>query len=153
MSLLPITIALLARLLPTAGLYGAPLGKFALVYFGRLSGLNDTRGRESTYQADAQSTMRSWKSVLEHVVLPNEGAYNGTVDVYAHNWNCSHSPLVARAFGNRLKASSCHNESHGPYFNFKTWGGYTCEDVNVVAGRMSIQIQHKMGFPEVPQFW
>ena len=56
--------------------------------------------------------MRGWKSVMEHVILPNERSQNGTsVDVFAHHWNCSMAPFLRDTFRHRLKASACDDEA------------------------------------------
>jgi hypothetical protein len=145
------SIFLLLGLLPAGFGEEEGIGTFAVVYFGRFGGVS--RARESTFGVDARTTMRGWKSVMEHVILPNERSQNGTsVDVFAHHWNCSMAPFLRDTFRHRLKASACDDEAHGPYYEFKTWGGPTCEDVNAVSQAMGVPIKPKLGTPEVPQY-
>ena len=129
---------------------------YALVYFGRFAGSNNTRARNAGYRADMKQTLQAWKSVTRHVILPNERSYrigsgNSSIDVFVHHWNCSLRHYVSRAFGMRLRGTSCHDEEHGPY-QFESWGGLTCEDIEVAAVKMGVEVSAASSSPEIPQF-
>ena len=159
------------------------LGTYAIAYFGKFSGGQTTRSRTERYRADRKLTERAWKSIIDHVVLPNEGRTTGNssssssggggggggehglafvekaqVDVFMHHWDCSLASWADETFnsgedrGGWLVASSCDNETHGPYRGFQNWGGMLCEDIQVVANKMGVPVNPGKGQPEATQF-